>query len=194
MVSHEFIVLAIGEKWAFAASLLPLLCLSGAFMPLSTLLTDSVISQHRSDIYLWSTVVLGMLQIAMMVSLWRQGIVVMVWAYTFLNIIWVFVWHFFVRRLMGYGLLSFLKDIVPFALAAAGVMLFAWWMGEFIVYSLWFIDDYLKLWIMLISRVVIAMLLYYAVMRIAGAVILKEVIAFFKGKGIRAFRHGRQVY
>jgi O-antigen/teichoic acid export membrane protein len=194
MVSHEFIVLAIGEKWAFAASLLPLLCLSGAFMPLSTLLTDSVISQHRSDIYLWSTVALGVLQMVMMVSLWHQGIVVMVWAYTLLNIVWVFVWHFFVRRLVGYGLLSFLKDIVPFALAAAGVMLFAWWMGEFIVYSLWFIDDYLKLWILLISRVVIAMLLYYAVMRIAGAVILKEVIAFFKGKGIRAFRHGRQVY
>ena len=182
LVSHEFIVLAIGEKWAFAASLLPLLCLSGAFMPLSTLLTDSVISQHRSDIYLWSTVVLGVLQIAMMVGLWRQGIVVMVWAYTLLNIIWVFVWHFFVRRLMDYRLLSFLKDIVPFALAAAVVMLFTWWMGEFIIYSLWFIDDYLKLWILLISRVVIVMLLYYGIMRIAGAVILKEVIAFFKKK------------
>ena len=80
---------------------------------------------------------------------------------------------------MDYRLLSFLKDIVPFALAAAVVMLFTWWMGEFIVYSLWFIDDYLKLWILLISRVVIAMLLYYGMMRIAGAVILKEVIAFF---------------
>ena len=182
MVSHEFIVLAIGEKWAFAASLLPLLCLSGAFMPLSTLLTDSVISQHRSDIYLWSTVALGVLQIAMMVSLWRQGIVVMVWAYTLLNIIWVFVWHFFVRRLMGYGLLSFLKDIVPFALAAAAVMAVSWWMGEFIVYSLLFIDDYLKLWVLLISRVVIAMLLYYGVMRIAGAVILKECLDFIRRK------------
>ena len=182
MVSHEFIVLAIGEKWAFAASLLPLLCLSGAFMPLSTLLTDSVISQHRSDIYLWSTVALGVLQIAMMVGLWRQGIAVMVWAYTLLNIIWVFVWHFFVSRLMGYGLLAFLKDIVPFALAAAGVMAVSWWMGEFIVYSLLFIDDYLKLWVLLISRVVIAMLLYYGVMRIAGAVILKECLDFIRRK------------
>ena len=45
LVSHEFIVLAIGQKWAFSASLLPLLCLCGAFMPLSTLLTDSIISQ-----------------------------------------------------------------------------------------------------------------------------------------------------
>ena len=33
LVSHEFIVLAIGQKWAFSASLLPLLCLCGAFMP-----------------------------------------------------------------------------------------------------------------------------------------------------------------
>ena len=182
MVSHEFIVLAIGEKWTFAASLLPLLCLSGAFMPLSTLLTDSVISQHRSDIYLWSTVALGVLQIVMMVSLWRQGIYVMVWAYTLLNILWVFVWHFFVSRLMGYGLLSFLKDIVPFALAAVAVMSLTWLLTEFIVYSLRFTDDYLKLWILLISRVVIAILLYYAVMRMAGAVILKECLNFIRRK------------
>ncbi len=184
LVSHEFIILAIKEKWAFAASLLPILCVCGAFMPLSALLTDAVISHKRSDIYLWSTLVLGLLQIGLMVGLWQQGIRTMVIAYTLLNIIWVFVWHFFVRRLMGYRLLDFLKDIVPFALAAAGVMLFTWWIGEFIVYSLWFIDDYLKLWILLISRVLIAMLLYYGIMHVAGAVILKEVIAFICRKGI----------
>ena len=110
LVSHEFIVLAIGEKWAFAASMLPLLCLCGAFMPLSTLLTDSVISQHRSDIYLWNTFALGVLQIGLMVILWREGIMTMVLAYTILNIVWVFVWHFFVWRLMSYQLIHFLKD------------------------------------------------------------------------------------
>ena len=180
MVSHEFIVLAIGEKWAFSASLLPYLCLCGAFMPLSTLLTDAVISHQRSDIYLWSTVALGVLQIMLMVSLWRQGIYVMVIAYTLLNIGWMFVWHVFVRRLMGYRLLAFLKDIVPFALAAAGVMVVTFFLTEFIVYSLEFIDDYLKLWVLLISRVIIAAILYYAVMRLAGAVILKECLAFIK--------------
>ena len=180
MVSHEFIVLAIGEKWAFSASLLPYLCLCGAFMPLSTLLTDAVISHQRSDIYLWSTVALGVLQIVLMVSLWRQGIYVMVIAYTLLNIGWMFVWHVFVRRLMGYRLLAFLKDIVPFALAAAGVMVVTYFLTEFIVYSVEFIDDYLKLWVLLISRVIIAAILYYAVMRLAGAVILKECLAFIK--------------
>ena len=151
MVSHEFIVLAIGEKWAFAASLLPLLCLCGAFLPLSTLLTDSVISQHRSDIYLWNTFALGILQMALMVALWREGIMTMVIAYALLNIAWVFVWHFFVQRLMNYRLIPFLKDILP---------------------------------LKLLCRVVLAALLYYVVMRLAGAVILKEIMAFIFRKGI----------
>ena len=182
LVSHEFIVLAIGEKWTFSASLLPYLCLCGAFMPLSTLLTDAIISHQRSDIYLWSTIALGILQIALMFALWPKGIYTMVIAYTALNIVWVFVWHFFTRRLMGYRLLSFLKDIVPFALAAAGVMVVTGLITEFTVDSLQLTDDYLKLWLLLISRIVIAAVLYYGVMRISGAVILKECIAFILKK------------
>ena len=174
MVSHEFIVLAIGEKWAFAASLLPLLCLCGAFLPLSTLLTDSVISQHRSDIYLWNTFALGILQMGLMVALWREGIMTMVIAYALLNIAWVFVWHFFVQRLMNYRLIPFLKDILPFALAAAGVMAVTGIVTHAIE----------MLWLKLLCRVVLAALLYYVVMRLAGAVILKEIMAFIFRKGI----------
>ena len=180
LVSHEFIVLAIGEKWAFSASLLPLLCLCGAFMPLSTLLTDSIISQHRSDIYLWNTLALGILQIVLMVSLWREGIYAMVIAYTLLNIGWMFVWHFFVSRLMHYRLLHFLKDILPFALVAATVMAITRWTTELIADGLELTDDTPRQWVLLISRTAIAAMLYYAVMRLSGAVILKECIAFIK--------------
>jgi O-antigen/teichoic acid export membrane protein len=170
LVSHEFIVLAIKAKWAFAASLLPYLCLCGAFMPLSTLLTDAIISHKRSDIYLWSTLALGILQIGLMVGLWQRGILTMVIAYTILNIIWVFVWQLFVKRLMAYRLLDFLKDIVPFALTAAGVMS----VTGFITHSIE------NLWLLLLSRVVIATILYYAVMRLAGTVILQECLTFIK--------------
>jgi len=173
LVSHEFIVLTIGEKWSFAASLLPLLCLSGAFMPLSTLLTDAVISQKRSDIYLWSTIVLGILQICLMVGLWQKGILTMVIAYTLLNILWVFVWHSFVHRLMDYSLLDFLKDILPFALTAVTVMALTGLATQAIE----------TLWLKLLCRITLAALLYYGVMRLAGAVILKEILAFIFRKG-----------
>ena len=178
MVSHEFIVLTIGEKWAFAASLLPLLCLSGAFMPLSTLLTDAIISQKRSDIYLWNTVVFGILQVSLMVGLWQEGIIAMVIAYTLLNILWVMVWHFFVSRLMNYRLLDFLKDIVPFALAAGAVMAVTGFVTQTIE----------VLWLRLLCRVIIAGLLYLAIMKVAGAVILKEILAFIFRKGISSGR------
>ena len=170
LVSHEFIVLTIGKKWAFSASLLPYLCFCGAFMPLSALLTDAIISHKRSDIYLWNTVVLGILQIGLLIGLRRQGIYTMVIAYTLLNIIWVLVWQFFVKRLMTYRLLDFLKDIVPFALAAAGVMAVTGFVTQGIT----------NLWLLLISRVVIAAILYYTVMRLAGTVILKECLTFLK--------------
>ena len=183
LVSHEFIVVAIGEKWAFSASLLPLLCLCGAFMPISTLLSDAVVSHHRSNIYLWNTLVLGIIQMSLLIGLWRQGIYLMVVAYAALNILWMFVWHFFVYRLMDYRLLHFLKDILPFALAAAAVMAVTGVVTEFIVDGLWLIDDYIRLWVLLLSRVLLAVALYYAVMRLLGAVILKECLAFIFRKG-----------
>ena len=94
----------------------------------------------------------------------------MVMAYTLLNIIWVLVWQFFVKRLMTYRLLDFLKDIVPFALTAAGVMAVTGFVTQGIT----------NLWLLLISRVVIAAILYYTVMRLAGTVILKECLTFLK--------------
>ena len=109
-----------------------------------------------------------------MVSLWREGIYTMVIAYTLLNIVWVFVWHFFVRRLMNYRLLAFLKDIIPFALAAAAVMVVTGLATQSIS----------VLWLRLLSRVVMATILYLVVMRLAGTVILKEIMAFIFRKGI----------
>jgi O-antigen/teichoic acid export membrane protein len=170
LVSHEFIILAIGEKWTFSASLLPYLCFCGAFMPLSALLTDAIISHKRSDIYLWATITLGILQIGLLIGLRRQGIYTMVIAYTLLNIIWVFVWQFFVKRLMAYRLMDFLKDIVPFALTAAVIMIVTGFVTQGIT----------NLWLLFISRVVIAAILYYTVMRLAGTVILKECLTFLK--------------
>lgn len=172
LVSHEFIVITIGEKWATSASLLPLLCLSGAFMPLSTLMADMIISRGHSDIYMWATLALGVCEIVLMVVLWPYGIRTMVWAFVAVNILWVGVWFFFVSRLTAYRLLSFLKDIVPFALAAFGVMAACYYLTQ----------PLSSLWILLLSRVVMAVTLYYLVMRLARVQILAECQQFIVSK------------
>ncbi|MBR1415344.1 MAG: lipopolysaccharide biosynthesis protein [Prevotella sp.] len=174
LVAKEFIVLTISEVWLTSAGYIQILCVAGAVIPVSTLLTDLVISKGRSDIFLWSTLAFAVCQILTLVVLHRLGysIRAMVIAYTVLTLLWLFVWHFFVRRLTGYTLLMLLKDVSPFALAATAVMGVTWLATHGIA----------NLWLLLGSRVVLAAMLYYIIMRMAGAAILKECINFIRRK------------
>ena len=170
LVAKEFIVIAIGEKWLASAQLIQILCISGATMPLSTLFSNMIISKGRSGTFFWCTFTLGLVQIATMVLIWPMGIRTMVIAYTLLNTSWLLVWLFFVRRLIGYGYWMFFCDVMPFALAAAGVM------GLAYVATM----PLSNLIALLISRFIIAVVLYYVVMKIARVKILAECERFVK--------------
>ncbi|MBR5930111.1 MAG: lipopolysaccharide biosynthesis protein, partial [Prevotella sp.] len=172
MVSHEFIITAIGEKWSTSASYLQLLCIAGAFMPINTLLYNMIISKGRSDTYMWNTLALGLCQLVLMLVLYPYGVRTMIFGYVILNICWLFVWHYAVQRLTGYRLLSLLKDIAPFALCALGTML----LTAFIT------RDIQNLVLLLIVRIILAIVIYYIVMRVAGAQILKECMQFLLSK------------
>lgn len=168
LVSHEFIVLALTEKWASSADMLRVLCLAGAVMPLYTLFSNVVISRGRSDLYFWCTVSLGVVQVLTMLALYPYGIHVMIWAYVGLTVVWMFLWYALVRRFMGYGLLAFARDTVPFLLAALGVMA--------VTHLLTCRIESLAL--LLLARVALAIVLYYTVMRVARVKILDECVAF----------------
>ena len=172
MVSHEFIITAIGTKWSTSASYLQLLCIAGAFMPINTLLYNMIISKGKSDTYMWNTLALGICQLILMLVLYPYGVRTMIIGYVILNTCWLFVWHHFVQQLTGYRLLSLLKDIAPFALCALGTML----LTAFITRGIQ------NLVILLIVRVILAVIIYYLIMRIAGAQILKDCMQFILSK------------
>ena len=168
LVAKEFIVLTVGPKWIVSVGYVQILCFAGATMPLSTLLSNMVISKGKSNLYLYCILGLGIIQIITMLLLWPYGIKNMVIAYTLINITWVFVWLFFVNRLTSYGLWFFIKDTTPFALAAFTVMT-ATYFATAAIHTLW---------LLLICRIAMAMLLYYAVMRMARVQILAECQQF----------------
>lgn len=170
LVAKEFIVTAIGEKWLASAQLIQILCVSGAAMPLSTLFSNMIISKGKSGTFFWCTFTLGLVQIATMIMIWPMGIRIMVIAYTLLNTSWLLVWLFFVRRLIGYGYWMFFCDVMPFALAAAGVM------GVAYVATM----PLSNMIALLITRFVIAVVLYYVVMKLARVKILAECEKFVK--------------
>lgn len=172
LVAKEFIVLAITAKWLASAELIQILCISGAVVPLSTLLSNMIISKGRSGTFFWCTFSLGIALMALMLAVWPLGIRAMVVGYVCVNVAWLFVWLFFVRRLTGYGLSMFVRDTLPFALAAIGVMAAVHAATSFMT----------SLWLLLLSRVVLAAVLYYAVMKVARVRILDECVAFILRK------------
>ncbi|WP_455076674.1 lipopolysaccharide biosynthesis protein [Prevotella koreensis] len=172
LVAEEFIVVAITAKWLGSAMLLRVLSIAAAFSPLSTVLSQYIVSRGRSGIYLACTAALCVMLVGMMIGLHSRGIEVMVWAYTVLFVLWFFVWYFFVGRLSGYRLFDMLADTMPFFLAALLVMLLTGWTTASIG----------TLWLRLVLRIIISASLYFALMKLLRVKMLDECIEFVKRK------------
>ena len=114
MVAREFILCTIGEKWADCVPLLQILCISGAFMPIYTLYQNLVISHGRSDVNMWLNIGQIVLQLCIILLFYRQGITIMVIAYTLFNILWLCAWFPFGQRIIGVRFFHVAKDIAPF--------------------------------------------------------------------------------
>ena len=168
LVSNEFIIITLTEKWQSSAELLRMLCVGGSVMPLYTLFSNVVISKGKSGAYFWCTVSLSVTQIVLMLFLWPYGIRLMVSVYVVLTIIWMFVWYALAYRYISYRPLDFLKDTCPFLLAALGVMSLTYLATASIT----------NLVCLLLARVVMAAVLYFVVMKVARVAILDECIRF----------------
>ena len=180
LVAEEFILVTISAKWIDSVPLLQILCVGGAFMPFYTMYQHLVISAGRSDIYMWCNIGQIILQIAIIISFHSFGIVTMVIAYTAFTIAWLGVWHIFAKRLIGIRYRDLFKDIAPFMLASAGVMIVTHYLTTLLSNS---IAPYIATpYILLPLRIVIAGILYYGVMKLARAKIMDECISYVKRK------------
>ena len=170
LVSREFILLTIGNGWKDCVPLLQALCVSGAFVPLYTMYQNLAISQGRSDVYMRLNIAQIVLQIVVILCFHRQGIYMMVCAYSAFLILWLLPWQLSAGRLIGYRLQDFLRDVAPFAVVATAVMV-----------SVHFATSMIEsLWLLILARIVMAAVLYYAVLKLLGTEILKECETFVR--------------
>lgn len=172
LVAKEFILVTITDTWIDSVPLLQTLCIGGAFLSFYTLYQHLIIASGRSDIYLWCNIGQIVIQIALILLFHSYGINTMVAIYTAFTILWLTVWQLNARRLIGVTFHEVLSDTVPFMLSAAAVMAATYYVTSFIESPI----------ILLPSRIVIASILYFAVMKIAKVKILDECMAFIKKK------------
>jgi len=168
LIAHEFLEIIAGEKWLESATLLSMLSIYGAFFPITTLYSNLTISQGRSDINLWNTVVLCIIVWIGLIGLHPFGPKAMVIFFIAINILWLLVWQWFAHRLVGLRLWDVLRDTIPFLVFTLFVLAVTWWITRGIE----------NLWLLLISKIVIAAVLYAGIMWVSGAKIMRESIEY----------------
>lgn len=180
LVSREFILLTIGDKWEPSIPLLQILCIGGAFMPFYMLYQNLTISAGRSDIYMWCQLGQMLIQLVLVLVLYPYGITAIVWGYTLLTIVWVGVWQMVARHLLGVRFTDAFADFGPFLMVTVVVLGATWlltgWMSSVCL------PQHLQLALMLFARIVVAVALYVGAMKMLHATVMEECLHFLLRK------------
>ena len=173
LVSEELITVVIGAKWLESAKMLKILAVWGAFMPIQSMQTNLLVSRGRSRIFMWGTIAQGLLTLSILLAMSFFGIKMMLITYCIFNIIWLFVWNYFVKKEIRLSYVMFIKDILPYIVLAAVVMCITGYLTTFI-------DD---IYMLLVSKIAIAASLYIFTAYIMRSEELFEIMNFlFKRK------------
>ena len=170
LVAPQFILVTIGNKWLESIPLLQILCIGGAFIPFYTLYQNLFLSYGKSNTYMWLSIGQIVIMLTAVLACHAIGFKAMVVAFAVINILWLLVWQFFASRLIGYRLLSMLRDLMPFMIIALLVMGLTYLVTRFIS----------NMYFLLIARILLAAALYVITMKLLRAKILEECIDFIR--------------
>ena len=172
LTAPELITLAITDKWLPSAQFMQILCIGGAFLPLSNLFSQLLLSRGHSSTYMWCTIALSVLQLATAYIAYPYGIQTMLLAFIIINTGWIVVWLHFVHREIGLTFFSFLKDICPYLLLS----------GVLVILAHYATLDIESTGIRLACKIAGVGGCYLFILWLMKSVILRESVAFFRNK------------
>ena len=173
LVAEELITVVIGAKWLESARMLKILAVWGAFMPIQSMQTNLLVSRGRSRIFMWCTIVQGLLTLSILLAMSPFGIKAMLVTYCVFNILWLFVWNYFVKKEIRLTYAMFIGDALPYIVLAVIVMLATGFLTS----------TFGNIYVLLASKIAIAACLYVLAACIIRSEELFEIVQFlFKRK------------
>ena len=174
LISQEFIVILITEKWLESASILRVLCLAGAIMPISYLFSNLLISRGHSSTYMWCSIGLCLAQLAGIGLSVSYGIHHMVMVFAIINIVWLGIWFRFSHHEIRLTVREAFSDIAPYAFLSASIVIGAYFLTKGIS----------NIYLSLITKVLLVGVVYCAALWLLGSTIFKETVLFITKKKI----------
>ncbi len=176
IITNELILITIGDKWMGSIPLMQILCIGGAFAPISTLFSNLIISQGKSNIYMWNIIAQVSVQLITILLLiaFQGDLFNIVLLYVCINITWMFIWQRFARKYIYLNIKTLLKDLIPF-LCIAGISCAIGYAVSFYLEG--------NLWITFITKIVATAGFYLLIMKCTHAKVMQECINYlFKKK------------
>lgn len=168
-VGKEFIYITVGEKWLPCVPILQLFCIWGAFWPIQLLYSQIVVAHGKSGFYLKSHIFIGLIQLLVAFLMLRLGVLWMVLANVFVNIIvWLPIWHWYVNQLIGVRLINVLRDISPYLIISLVVFT--------VVYVI--TKQMGNMYLLIFSKIILSVIGYCVLMLMGKSVIFKESLLF----------------
>lgn len=168
LVSEELITVVIGEKWLESAKMLKILAVWGAFMPIQSMQTNLLVSRGRSRIFMYGTIVQGIITLSILLAMSLFGIKLMLVAYCVFNTLWLFAWNYFVKREINLTYTMFVGDILPYLTLAVTVISITGFLTSF----------FGNIYVLLVSKIAIAAVLYILIAYIFHSKELFEIADF----------------
>lgn len=130
VIAHPLILLLYGSKWDISAGYFQVLCIAGAFYTQNTLNVTVIKSLGRGKIFLFTQVLKRVLAVMLIIASFFMGranlidgVYGLIWALTISNILNVFINTFVNKRLIGYGIKEQMKDVYPYIVLSALLVL-----------------------------------------------------------------------
>lgn len=167
-ISHEFILITVTEKWLPCVPILQLLCIWGAFSPIADLYKNMIVSKGKSNIYLWINIIFSIIQFMLIYAVIPYGIMWMVGMYTLAYFIYLFIWHYYLNKLLVIRGIDIIKDISPYLVTSLFAIGCTYYITSLIT----------NLYLLLPAKIIITAVIYVGILWFGKSIILKESIIY----------------
>lgn len=130
VIARPLILLLYGAKWEVSIPYFQILCISSLVFSMNTLNTNVIKALGRGKLYFWVQLVKRLIGLVLIVLGARAGMMPLMWALTIIGYTSILINMYVNGRLIGYGIVAQVKDLIGYFIAALACAGAVWLLGR----------------------------------------------------------------
>ena len=130
VIARPLILLLYGAKWEISIPYFQILCISSLVFCMNTLNTNVIKALGRGKLYFWVQLIKRLIGLVLIILGARAGMMPLMWALTAIGYTSIVINMYVIGRLIGYGIVGQVKDLIGYFTAALFCAGLVWLLGR----------------------------------------------------------------